>query len=113
MNDLLSLSNYCDELETHSNTPRLYSQWLNSVIYWLLNHCTGWARTKVTSFSRQFDFHDVIYLLYTPPSLYRSIHCIDLFIDSYDILSMHTLPDVYIINEVKGYFHLRFCSKSQ
>ena len=24
----------------YSNTPRLYSQWLNSVIYWLINHCT-------------------------------------------------------------------------
>ena len=45
----------------HSNTPRLYSQWLNSVIYWLINHCTDWARTNVTSFCRQFDFHDVIY----------------------------------------------------
>ena len=45
----------------YSNTPRLYSQWLNSVIYWLINHCTDWARTNVTSFSRQFDFHDVIY----------------------------------------------------
>ena len=46
---------------------------------------------------------------YTLPPLYRSIHCIDLFLDSYDILSMHTLPDVYIINEVKGYFLFRFC----
>ena len=27
---------------TISNTPRLYSQWLNSVIYWLINHCTYW-----------------------------------------------------------------------
>ena len=45
----------------YSNTPRLYNQWLNSVIYWLINHCTDWARTIVTSFSRQFDFHDVIY----------------------------------------------------
>ena len=46
---------------TYSNTPRLYSQWLNSVIYWLINHCTDRARTGVTSFGRQFDFHDVIY----------------------------------------------------
>ena len=46
--------------------------------------------------------------MYTPPPLYRSIHCIDLFLVSYDLLSMHTLPDVYIINEVKGYFHFRF-----
>ena len=45
---------------SHSNTPRLYSQWLNSVIYWLIYHCTDWARTGVTSFGRQFDFHDVI-----------------------------------------------------
>ena len=45
----------------YSNTPRLYSQWLNSVIYWLINHCTDWARTNVTSFSCQFDFHEVIY----------------------------------------------------
>ena len=45
----------------YSNTPRLYSQWFNSVIYWLINHGTHWARTGVTSFSRQFDFHDVIY----------------------------------------------------
>ena len=39
-----------------SNTPRLYNQWLNSVIYWLINHCTDWARTGVTSLGRQFDF---------------------------------------------------------
>ena len=45
----------------NSNTPRLYSQWLNSVIYWLINHCTDWARTGVTSFGRQFEFYDVIY----------------------------------------------------
>ena len=41
--------------------PRLYSQWLNSVISWLINHCMDWARTGVKSFSRQFDFHAVIY----------------------------------------------------
>ena len=41
--------------------PRLYSQWLNSVISWLINHCTDWARTGVKSFGRQFDLHDVIY----------------------------------------------------
>ena len=46
---------------------------------------------------------------YTPSPLYRSSHCIDLFLDPYDILHMHCLPDVYIINEVKGYFHFRFC----
>ena len=45
----------------YSDTPRLYSQWLNSVIYWLINHCMDWAQTGVTSFGRQFDFHDVIY----------------------------------------------------
>ena len=33
----------------YSNTPRLYSQWLNSVIYWLINHCMDWARTGVKS----------------------------------------------------------------
>ena len=49
------------DLIVDSNTSRLYSQWLNTVIYWLINHCTDWARTDVTSFSRQFDFHDVIY----------------------------------------------------
>ena len=48
-------------IDTNSNTPRLYSQRLDSVIYWLINHCTDWARTGVTSFSCQFDFHDVIY----------------------------------------------------
>ena len=40
----------------NSNTPRLYSQWLNSVIYWLINHCTDRARTGVTSSGRQFEF---------------------------------------------------------
>ena len=45
----------------YSNTPRLYSQWLNSVIYWLINYCTDWARTGITLFGRQFDLHDVIY----------------------------------------------------
>ena len=51
----------CIMFNAYSNTPRLYSQWLNSVIYWLINHCTDWARTDRTSFGRQFDFHDVIY----------------------------------------------------
>ena len=46
---------------TYSNTDRLYSQWSNSVIYWLINHCTDWAGFVVTSFNRQFDFHGVIY----------------------------------------------------
>ena len=49
------------EKKWNSNTPRLYSQWLNSVIYWLINHCTDWALIGVTSFGRQFKFHDVIY----------------------------------------------------
>ena len=49
------------------------------------------------------------FLSYTPSPLYRSSHCVDLFLDPYDILPMHSLPDVYIINEVKGYFHFRFC----
>ena len=40
-------------------TPRLYSQWLNSVIYRLINHCTDWTGAGVTSFGRQFDFLDV------------------------------------------------------
>ena len=44
-----------------SNTGRLYSQWINSVIYWLINHCSELARSSVTSFDRQFEFHDVIY----------------------------------------------------
>ena len=35
----------------------IISQWLNSVIYWLINHCM----TGVMSFGNQFDFHDVIY----------------------------------------------------
>ena len=37
---------------SYFNTPHTYSQWLNSVIYWLINHCTDWARTCVTSFGR-------------------------------------------------------------
>ena len=37
------------------------SQWLSSVIYWLINHCTDMARIGVTPFGRQLDFHDVIY----------------------------------------------------
>ena len=28
--------------EVNSNTDRLYTQWLNLVIYWLMNHCTEW-----------------------------------------------------------------------
>ena len=43
------------------DTPHPYSQWLNPVNYWLINHCTGWTRTGVTSFGRQFDFNDVTY----------------------------------------------------
>ena len=35
--------------------------WLNSVIYWLINHYTDWTQTGVTSFGRKFDFHVVIY----------------------------------------------------
>ena len=40
----------------YSNTPRLYSQWLNSVIYWLINHCMDRAQAGVTSFGPQFEF---------------------------------------------------------
>ena len=40
----------------YSNTPRLYDQWLNSVIYWLINHCTDRARIGVTTLGRQFEF---------------------------------------------------------
>ena len=57
----LKIQNLNFEITTNSNTSRLYSQWLNSVIYWLINHCTDWFRTGVTSFGRQFEFHDVIY----------------------------------------------------
>ena len=46
---------------TDSNTPRLYSQWLNSAIYWSINHCTDRALTGVTPFGSPVDFHDVIY----------------------------------------------------
>ena len=28
-----------EKFNFNSNTDRLYSQWLNSVIYWLINHC--------------------------------------------------------------------------
>ena len=27
----------------------------------MINHCTDWARTSVTSFGSQFDFNDVTY----------------------------------------------------
>ena len=53
--DLKVAANY------NSATPHPYSQWLNPVNYWLINHCTGWTRTGVTSFGRQFDFNDVTY----------------------------------------------------
>ena len=52
--------NQC-KVKTDSKTHRLYSQWLNSVINCLINHCTYWARTGDTSFDRQLDFHVVIY----------------------------------------------------
>ena len=45
----------------YSNTPCPYSQWLNSVIYWLIYHCTDRAQTGVTSFVASLNFHDVIY----------------------------------------------------
>ena len=41
-------------------------------------------------------------------ALYRSIHCIDLFLDPYDILSMHPLPVVYIINQSGDTFNFDF-----
>ena len=53
--DLKVVANY------NSNTPNSYRQWLNSVNYWLINHCTGWTQTGVASFGRQFDFNDVTY----------------------------------------------------
>ena len=63
LNKVVSLKNAWSEivLKIHFNTPCLNGQWLNSVIYWLIDHCTDWARKRVTSFGRQFDFHDVIY----------------------------------------------------
>ena len=47
------------DIKINSNTPRLYSQRLYSVMYWLINHCTDWAQTP---FRRHFEFNDVIYL---------------------------------------------------
>ena len=44
-------------IEIDSNTDRLYNiQWLNSVIYWIINYCKDWARTGVTSFDHQLIF---------------------------------------------------------
>ena len=37
---------------------------IDSVIYWLINHCTGLARTGVTSLCRQFGVLEVIYRIY-------------------------------------------------
>ena len=48
-------------LKNDSNTPLLYSLRLNSVIYWLINHCTDWTQTAVMLFSPQLIFHDIIY----------------------------------------------------
>ena len=45
----------------NSNTSCLYSQWLNSMIYWLINNCTDWAQIGVTSFGHQFELHNIIY----------------------------------------------------
>ena len=41
------------------------SQWLNSMIYWLINYCTDWARTGVAPFCRQFDVFETIYHIQT------------------------------------------------
>ena len=48
-------------LKSYSNKSRIYSQWLNSVIYWLINHFMNWEPTGVTSFDHQSDFHGIIY----------------------------------------------------
>ena len=45
----------------NSDMDRLYCQWLNSVIYWLINHCWDWTWNGMTSFGPHFDFHDIIY----------------------------------------------------
>ena len=42
-------------------SDRLYSQWLNPVIYSLIKHYKDWTQIGVTSIGRMFDFHDVIY----------------------------------------------------
>ena len=52
------------------------------------------------------------FIVYSPAitsiyPLYRSIYRFLRYI------SMHPLPIVYIINQVNGYFHFRFCWKSQ
>ena len=39
---VLTLISFLYNNMCNSNTSRLYSQWLNSVIYWLINHCTYW-----------------------------------------------------------------------
>ena len=49
----------------YSNTDRLYSQWINSVIYWIINHCTDWAQPDMMSFRCQFDIHEVTYHIYS------------------------------------------------
>ena len=48
------------EVKYNSNNACIYSPWLKSAIYWLINHCMDCPRTELTSYGRQFYFHDVI-----------------------------------------------------
>ena len=53
------------EVNTDSNTPRLYSQWLHSVISLLINHCTDWHDvSRSTLIPVDINFHDVIYYIW-------------------------------------------------
>ena len=42
LHNIISLSDVTSYDKVDSNTDRLYSQWLNPVIYWLINHSTDW-----------------------------------------------------------------------
>ena len=58
---LAHFRNKCNAFNNNSCTPPPYSQCLNLVIYWLINHSTDWAQIGVTSIGPQFNFQDVTY----------------------------------------------------
>ena len=59
--------NECHVFNNNSNTPPLYSQCLNSVIYWLKNHSTYWAWIGVASIDRRliFKMSSITYVVVT------------------------------------------------
>ena len=71
---LYYMTSHIGVIYRHSNTYHLRSQWLNSVINWLTNHCTDWAwRHSAASLIFMTSFITYMYLFCRPLTIWSLI----------------------------------------